>query len=99
MAKAVKINREPKVWVCIDDGTQKNFFFASNHGEKSRREPDSFEYETLDNGERKFYFKGFIQISLHETCFKITKHYVITYLFRKLFAVSQLFQACCRCDG
>ena len=58
MAKAVKFNREPKVWVCIDDGTQKNFFFANNHGEKSRREPDSFEYETLDNGERKFYFKG-----------------------------------------
>jgi hypothetical protein len=58
--KAIKFNREPKKWVCIDDGTQKNFFYASNHGEKSRREPDKFEYETLDNGERKFYFKGVV---------------------------------------
>lgn len=58
MAKAIKYNREPKVWICVDDGTQKNFFYASNHGEKSRREPAKFEYETLLNGERKFYFRG-----------------------------------------
>mmetsp|Transcript_6338 Transcript_6338/g.10372 ORF Transcript_6338/g.10372 Transcript_6338/m.10372 type:complete len:347 (+) Transcript_6338:73-1113(+) len=57
-AKAIKINREPKVWLCIDDGTQRNFFYVNNHGEKSRRAPDKFEYETLDNGERKFYFRG-----------------------------------------
>ena len=53
MAKAIKYNREPKVWICVDDGTQKNFFYASNHGEKSRREQAKFEYETLLN-----YFRG-----------------------------------------
>ena len=55
---SLRINREPKVWVCIDDGTQRNFFYANNHGEKSRREPAEFQYEELENGERKFYFRG-----------------------------------------
>jgi hypothetical protein len=64
MASKTKYNREPKVWVCIDDGTQKNFFYQNNHGEKSRREPEKFEFETLENGERKFYFKG----NLPATC-------------------------------
>ena len=58
MKKGVTFQREPKKWVLMDDGTHKNAYYASNYGEKSRREPEEFEQEKLDNGEPKYYFRG-----------------------------------------
>ena len=50
----------PKKWdgYCLDDGTGQNVYFIRDDGTQSRQMPEGFEYELLQNGDRRFYNRG-----------------------------------------
>lgn len=44
--------------VCYDDGTGRNVYYINRAGIRTRRVPDDYIPEYLENGERRYYFRG-----------------------------------------
>ena len=44
--------------ICYDDGTGRNVYYINRAGVRSRRVPDDYNPEYLENGERRYYFRG-----------------------------------------
>lgn len=44
--------------ICYDDGTGRNVYYINRKGVRSRKVPDDYIPEYLDNNERKYYFRG-----------------------------------------
>eukprot|EP01038_Epipyxis_sp_PR26KG_P013639 gene13639-18302_t len=44
--------------ICLDDGTGRHVYYIDENGKRSRHCPDNFVYEVLENGQRKYYFRG-----------------------------------------
>ena len=44
------------VWKCFADGSGRSPLYVSSSGEKTRQEPENFEFEYLYNGDRKYYY-------------------------------------------
>jgi len=44
--------------ICYDDGTGRNVYYINRAGVRSRRVPDDYVPEYLENGERRYYFRG-----------------------------------------
>lgn len=50
-------NAEAETWRCLDDGTNRNVLFISNKGTLTRIEPEGFQHEYFDNGERRYFYR------------------------------------------
>jgi len=44
--------------ICYDDGTGRNVYYINRKGIRSRKVPNDYIPEYLDNNERKYYFRG-----------------------------------------
>lgn len=51
--------RKVETWRCIDDGTGRNLFYISNFQARTRHEPEDFIPEYFENGDRKYYHRGY----------------------------------------
>jgi hypothetical protein len=51
---------EERKWdgICFDDGTGQNVIYIGDDGINFRQPPPGFAYQTLDNGDRRFFNRG-----------------------------------------
>ena len=65
---AVSASPEPWDGVCLDDGTGRGVYYVRPNGQKTVKRPPNFVPEYLENGDRRYYYRGTLLLHYMYVC-------------------------------